>query len=217
MSKIQKRGHCPCCGNEQAVLANGRMSQHGYTIQHNYFSGVCPGHQHAPIEHTREVADKVVSDVRLQAAAQERLADEYETGSRFPEMANSETRTLQKGRWVYDRIPFALATEYNKNVAVQNAIAAAVHMANNARGFANYLEGVTNTYYGKPLREVAVAEAPAPVRAGEKRQAEGGMVLTATRIEGGRVYWKATRANGTPVSSWTGTQSWRRMPLVSGD
>ena len=40
-------------------------------------------------------------------------------------------------------------------------------------------------------------------------------MLVATRIDGARVYWKKSHDMGRAGSFWTGTQAWRRLPLVT--
>ena len=42
-------GHCQACGNLQKLPA-GKLSIHGYTIEHGYFSGTCHGSKELPFE-----------------------------------------------------------------------------------------------------------------------------------------------------------------------
>lgn len=62
-TKIQLRGNCPCCGRDQAVLASGRMSKHGYTVEQGWFQGVCSGDSHAPMQKDRVVTDRIIAQV----------------------------------------------------------------------------------------------------------------------------------------------------------
>lgn len=41
-TRIQHRGNCAICGNDQAVK-DGRMSNHGYTVEWNHFNDACYG------------------------------------------------------------------------------------------------------------------------------------------------------------------------------
>jgi hypothetical protein len=42
-------GHCQACNSLQK-LPNGKLSLHGYTVGHGFFSGICPGSKELPYE-----------------------------------------------------------------------------------------------------------------------------------------------------------------------
>ena len=63
MKDNQIRGHCQCCGNQQAVVS-GHMSKHGYTVEHGWFQGVCTGESYKPIELERTVTNKIMAAVK---------------------------------------------------------------------------------------------------------------------------------------------------------
>lgn len=48
-NKATHSGHCQACGRLQK-LPNGRLSKHGYTVTHGFFSGTCPGSDRLPFE-----------------------------------------------------------------------------------------------------------------------------------------------------------------------
>lgn len=58
-------GHCQLCGHLQK-LPGGRLSLHGYSVTHGYFSGTCSGARELPYEQSCELVKKSI--VRAQAA-----------------------------------------------------------------------------------------------------------------------------------------------------
>lgn len=211
-SKTQNRGHCPCCGREQAVMASGRMSKHGYQVKDGWFSGVCNGDSHPPIEVSREAADMIVAQVRAQVAELRAQAQQVRDGKLKP-------RTVRTGRqfrgasskWEEVVVPFAEAPSYQQEGAVRSLERSFDRRADLGDNFADCLERLANEHHGKPLRTVKVEAGPAPILAGERRTLAGGDVATASRVEGARVYW--TRGE-KGFKGWTGTQAWRKLPLA---
>lgn len=49
MRAATHKGHCQACGSLQK-LPKGVLAKHGYTVTHGFFSGVCQGSGHPPIE-----------------------------------------------------------------------------------------------------------------------------------------------------------------------
>lgn len=202
-TKIQLRGNCPCCGRDQAVLASGRMSKHGYTVEQGWFQGVCSGDSHAPMQKDRVVTDRIIAQVRADVVKLLQQAADLEAGKIHPLTCKvSHMRNAEP-------VPFKEAPEWAQREAVRSAIYGAQSRARAGESFADQMEALVNAVHGQPLREVPVEEGPAPVRAGERRKSPRGL-LTATRVEGARVYWKDERG----FKSWTGTQAWRKMELA---
>ena len=68
MSKHTHRGHCQVCGNAQAVnKETGMLAKHGYTVEHGFFEGECPGSHNLPIEHDHTMTDDIIGDLTRQA------------------------------------------------------------------------------------------------------------------------------------------------------
>ena len=61
-NKATHNGTCQCCGNSQAV--SPVLSNHGYTVDFGYFNGICRGSNAQPLEESRELCDKLVSELR---------------------------------------------------------------------------------------------------------------------------------------------------------
>lgn len=117
----QTRGHCPHCGNEQAVV-RGRMSKHGYTVNQGYFSGVCHGHQHPPIETSRKSLDDMVAFLRGEAPSLRALADAIESGAKLPDWVKRRTTQINNrtGKRIVATISFADGTVEEQQIAIRN-------------------------------------------------------------------------------------------------
>lgn len=209
--KTQLRGICQCCGREQAVLASGRMSKHGYTVEHGWFSGVCSGQHFQPLQKDRDQADRIVANVRAEVLVLLQKADAYRTGVLTPE-------TVQ-GHWDakvrdYAQIAWADATAYQRAGELQRVTWKLTRRAEQGTSFADQLEATANRVFGTELRVVPVESGPAPIRFGEQRKNDKGVVLTVTGVRGARVHWSMTKADGRVFNGWTGTQAWRRLATV---
>lgn len=205
-SAVQLRGICQCCGREQAVT-NGRLAKHGYTVEQGWFEGVCSGANYAPMNKDRTRTDFIVASVRAEVVELQKLVAKLESGKAKP--------TTCQGHWnhqkrEYDQIPFAEAPEYAQKEAVRSMIWKTTRRAEMGTSFANMMEGLADKVFGTELREVARAEAPAPIRHGETRKGTSGSILKVTRVDGARVYWISEKG----TRGWTGTRAWRAFELV---
>jgi hypothetical protein len=218
MKAVQLRGNCQCCGRQQAV--NGRMAKHGYTVDGGWFNGVCTGANHKPMQEDRTVTDKIVSDIRTQVATLLKEVEELKAGKLFPEKCGSglyESAIDEKGRKrrVETQIDFKLANKYNQDRAIEHEVYVRESRARMGTAFAKDLEGVANAVHGTKLVEVKKEDAPARIVAGEKRTLGNGKVATVKYQDGARVYWTYQNSTGKEFQSWTGSQAWRKLPLVS--
>jgi len=68
MSKHTHRAHCQVCGAQQAVdNKTGKLAKHGYTVEHGFFEGECPGSHNLPIEVDHTMTDNIIEDLGRQA------------------------------------------------------------------------------------------------------------------------------------------------------
>ena len=68
MSKHTHRGTCQVCGSQQAVdNKTGMLAKHGYTVEHGFFEGECPGSHNLPLESDRTMTDNIIGDLTRQA------------------------------------------------------------------------------------------------------------------------------------------------------
>jgi hypothetical protein len=201
--KVQMRGHCSRCGGEWAVLASGKMSKHGYTVDHHYFSGVCHGDDFQPIEVNRAPADQTVKMVREDVGRAKQHAEEYKNGTRKPATAKDGPSFRAKD------IPFNEATPYSQQQAVDVLERQERNRAKAGEEFADYLEGVIKEVHGKPLREVPVPPPSAPIQIGDRKVLSNGLIAAVVSVQGPRVYWKTVGER--KLNSWTGTVVWRKL------
>jgi hypothetical protein len=188
------------------------MSQHGYTVDHGWFNGVCSGAAYAPIEKSRRKADAIVAEVRADVVVLLERAAQFRAGSITPSVVETD-RWDHKGRCPLT-IPWADADDYQRRDGVRRAIERTVRRAEMGTRFADQLAALVERVHGQPLLEVKVEAGPAPICYGERRSVvrnDGELrVVTATRIERGRVYWKDDRG----YKGWDGFASWRKLALI---
>lgn len=221
MKDIQTRGNCQCCGNQQAVLKTGRMSKHGYTIDHGWFNGICQGERHQPMQNDRSITDKIISDIRAEVAGLRELAKELAEGKKFPKQAGSGNFVLEKNERGHSRrvevyVPFADAPAYRQDAEVETAIYQAESRARMGEGFSNDLEQIVNKVHGTKLIEVEKKSPTAYIQPGEKRRRHSGScILTAKYQDGARVYYTYEGENGKIGQGWARSASWRKMELIA--
>lgn len=146
--KTQERGHCQCCAREHAV--RGFVAQHGYTVKHGFFNGVCPGHEHQPMELDRSVTDSTAVAMRRLAEEKRATAQLYRTGELVPQ-------TAPEGVWHKAKeVPFADAPKYMQSHAVKTRVANLESFARGLDSEATQLLAYADKYHGKPLRIVKI-------------------------------------------------------------
>ena len=198
-TKTQLRGHCQCCGRQQAVL-HGRMAHHGYTVDHGYFNGTCQGHDYAPIEHSREQLDEVCVEILADCRYNDFRAQRIESGEEKP-LSFVVGKNIVKARGDLN--------EYDLKYWTDILIAQLRRRAQLGRAQVEYMQGVANTYHGKDLIKVEPAPAPEPIPQGEKRLAERGFEMVCRYVDRGMVHW---RGNG--YKSSMSTRKWRTLTKV---
>lgn len=196
------RGHCPCCGNLQAVPRG--ISKHGYTVEHGWFQGVCAGEGHRPIEEDRSVTDQIVVDITKQCADLEQRAADLEAKVINPE-GKYETIRNADGVRVKVFIKWADIEWFRQDDVRRTEFWAVKARAKAGRQFAEYLTSIADKFHGKALIEEAKKEAAPRIARGEKKLYDGRLVLTADYVQGARVYYNGGRG-------WIGTQKWRSLP-----
>lgn len=209
--KIQLRGHCQCCCRIQAVTG-GRVAKHGYEVKNRgaggWFSGVCSGHQYAPVEVERTVLDSVVASIRNQIAELRALADRHEAGTAHP--ATCRTSKYDSRTQEYVRVPWDEAEEWERADEIKSAIWNLRQRANAGASQADMMIRIADERHGQPLIEVARDAKPAPIPVGERKVNDSGRVLEAKFTLRGMVYWKNQR-DGRQYDGKMSTRCWRAM------
>lgn len=209
----QMRGHCQCCGNQQAVRS-GHMVHHGYEVARwGFFNGTCRGLNYAPIEESREELDRVNAIFRDEANADCEYASRLAAGSVDPEFIIVSRRERNpannRSEEVKYQVPFCYGAEWEQDERRRSMVWALESGAKQKRDFCDMMEKLADKMNGKPLMIVAKKEPPAPLA--DKVMGPRG-IMTMQYVQSGRVYWKDARG----YSSWMGTQSWRKMPKAEG-
>jgi hypothetical protein len=213
MSKTQTRGNCPCCGREQAILASGRMSKHGYTVENGWFNGVCGGDRFEPMQIQREVTDQIIITVRQDVKKLEAQAADLRSGRKVLGLVPMPGEYVRRGEKP-TMVEWKDLGEYKQQDALNSAIYGCESRARVGASFANDMERILNAVHGQPLKIVELDAAPAPIRTGERRKSSSGSILVCRYTERGRVYYTTTRDDGSKFQSWEGVQSWRKMEVV---
>lgn len=211
MAKTQNRGICQCCGREQAVLASGHMSKHGYEIKSDgseaWFAGVCPGQHYQPLQKSRVQTDLTIASIRKECIALDSKADAYEKCEIDPE-------TIKTNRWDPKTrqavvIAWAEGSVYQQQEARKSVVWNLHRRAEIGRSTADGLETLADKVYGTELRVVTMddADAPPPVLVGDERMMNGRKVV-ATRVFAGKVSYTI----GKGYTGSTSTRGWRNLP-----
>lgn len=209
MTKTQTRAICQICGREQAVLKSGRMSKHGYTVDHGWFNGVCSGEYHVPVQVSRVETDKMCADIRSQVAAIRFKADAMEAGKIDPESV-FDTKYVDR-KSVQVARPFSEASEWEQDAQRKREVFTMRRRAEMGEQHAEMMTGIADKYHGQPVRVVEQAAPAARIEKGDRKVNEKGSVMTVDYVDGARVYWTRPGPDGRTFRSWTGTQAWRKM------
>jgi hypothetical protein len=73
-------GTCQACGRTQAFnLKSKNVAKHGYTVEHNFFNGVCPGADRKPAQHEITLTNQIIKSCLENAATFDAEAKRLET------------------------------------------------------------------------------------------------------------------------------------------
>lgn len=208
MNSIQIRGNCQCCGREHAIV-NGKMAKHGYTVECGWFQGVCIGQHFAPIQVSREQADKLIASVREQVLEMNAKADKVASGELKPTTITRNPNSKKAMEFV----PFDEANPWEQRNAIQSLEWNFRRNAEMGTSFADMMVEMVQKYHGTALVEVAKKEAPEFIMPRDQKVDAQGFTCTCTSVEGARVYYKYEK-NGNVYKTWMGSQAWRKLAKV---
>jgi hypothetical protein len=183
MRKSTHTGTCQVCGSQQALPA-GRLSLHGYTVEHGFFNGTCPGANHLPLEQDRDLADAVAASLTRQADELRAKAAKIEAGTVRPVYAAADfywTCKDRTGRSQDVQVLFADAKPCHQQAAVDSLLYATQRHAEHAQRIADDITKRANSTHGKPLTPRA-AEEPRKIIAVGTQIKLYGKVVTVTGI-----------------------------------
>ena len=190
MKQATHNGTCQICGSLQA-LPGGVLSKHGYTVEHGWFEGVCPGAKHAPLELDRAFADEVASSLLRQAKNEDADAKLVLSGGLLPTRAwNGEHKAVYDPRQRRDTVvkvtvPYAEAPEVYQREAVESLYNSHVDTARRARATSKGISENADRVHGKRELQPRTEEAKTPIVAGTRVRLFGkdGYDVTVVRIE----------------------------------
>jgi len=214
MKSTKTLGHCQCCGREQAVLASGNMSKHGYEVINSghggWFNGVCTGDHFNPMEIDRTQTDLIVRQVLREVADLNKNADDYESGKKIVS-AVSIGRRMLNGKRVEMFIPFLVASSYYQDRETETVVYNLRSKAKQGKQWSEQMTVIVNKYHGADLKTVVKAEPAAQIQKGEKRVSKSGKIMIAKYQDGARVYFSMEQGG---FAGWLGSRAWRSLASV---
>jgi hypothetical protein len=154
-TRIQTRGHCQCCGNQQAVT--GTVAKHGYTVQRGWFEGTCPGSDRTPMEFDRAVTDQTCFDIEQQCATLDLRAAGLRSGEIVPGKVQRPYTSSRS-----EPVEFAGLSVYDQKVVIDGLARDAEYRAKTGRMIVEHLRSTADRVHGQPLAEVEVVAKSGP-------------------------------------------------------
>lgn len=202
-SDIQHRGNCQVCGRPQAVTT-GVIAKHGYTVDKGWFSGTCSGSGHVAMQTDISLTTTTCSLIRADCDRLDGVAADLKAGTTHP--VNKPSRFHGK-----PPVMWADMSPADRKDAVAAAIWGTESRARHGRSIADALEKLGAAKHNTAFLAVR-RDAPAkPICRGDVKLNDNGLLLTALRTEGARVYYTFEGSMGNTRTAWQGTQSWRRL------
>jgi hypothetical protein len=195
MRKATHNGTCQVCGSTQA-LPGGALSNHGYTVEHHFFEGVCPGAKRRPLEQDRALADHVARDLWNQATELDDLAADIVAGRAFPSHVNAGfTCRDRTNRWTEVRIPYADGDQHQQRGAVQAFLWNTEARSKQAKSIAKEILARADKITGKKALSPRVEEVKKVIEAGTIVKLHGNPV-TVLRVESRQAHGCGPYLNG---------------------
>jgi hypothetical protein len=162
MNKGQNRGHCQVCGRIQVVLPNGLVAKHGYRVAgFGFFSGVCFGSRHQPLQIERLVTDQIMANLVSQAQSNEVRAMALRGGMLNPEQAQKlEFWGSRVWKWVGEgrmkarepvMVPWSDASAEERERQIELEAGECEMFARHARSHVKSLGELIAKVHGQPL------------------------------------------------------------------
>ena len=214
-AKMQLRGHCQVCGNEQAVV-RGNMSKHGYSIVHGWFSGVCHGQHHQPIEVSRVYTDHVIARITEDCIELKSRISDLLSGAIKPDTL--QFSKYENRKWVEINVPVSELSPVQYREGFNRLVGRLEQRISNGQRHIALMTELADKFHGKPLIEVDTqADKPEVIQVGEKRiLGDHGVIGTVMYLDGARVHYKyAGLSTGKVLTTWQSSRTWRGLQKVS--
>lgn len=208
----QTRGHCQCCGRQQAVVKSGHMSNHGYKVEWSTFIGTCPGKHYKPLELDRTELDNTCRLIGIKIIELQAFIESLSDGSYTPDEVHD--RYLGKGKW--RTIPWADATDYQHRAEISRLKSDAKNQIRQGEQIVRDLRDLADQVHGKQLI-IVKKQPPARIQLGERRIMEtsrGDYTVEVTDVQGQRVYVRYID-HPNLRTTWIGNTAFRKMEKAS--
>lgn len=180
--RIQERGHCQACGRLQA--ANPELANHGYTVEHGYFHGTCPGARKPALEVDRSILDEQMAGLLAWAASLEDRALKIEQREELPltyQEEKFEGWVGRKAKYTMVIKLYADLDDYSRNHKY-NALACNLrNQAKGGRDHAAMMYALADQVHGQPLVQVKVNDQSKVINVGDQVKIWG-RVVEVTKI-----------------------------------
>jgi hypothetical protein len=156
----------------------------------------------------------MVADVLADAKALRIKADETLAGKRDPVEYDTGFAKRVDGKIVKEKALFAEASEYKQQDIRTRLAWNMTQRAKAGEEFAQFMTALADKVHGTDLLVVAKPVPAERIQAGEQRVNSKGLVMTAVRQDGQRLYFKYERADGKMFTTWISPRSWRLLQAV---
>jgi hypothetical protein len=164
------------------------------------------------MEKRRADTDSMVADVLADAKALRIKADETLAGKHDPVEYDTGFAKRVDGKIVKEKALFAEASEY-KQQDIRTRLAWNMTMrAKAGEEFAQMMSALADKVHGTDLLVVAKPVPAERIQSGDKRLNSKGLVMTAVRQDGQRLYFSYVQeSSGKTFKSWMSPRSWRTL------
>lgn len=174
--KIQYRGNCQCCGRLQAMLDNGQIAKHGYTVQDGWFSGVCHGHNFPPLQIGRAGLDSMIFSINTDIKFLTGRLEAYRAGTSHPDLVSN----MEPGH-NHRMIKWEEASDMQRRHGFRNEVSRMENRIRMGEAYIKNMNELAAEVLGTPLKEVPLLK-EAGIAVGDTVRIIGETVVV-TKIE----------------------------------
>jgi len=182
----QKRGICQLCGREQAVRDSGKLSHHGYTIQHGWFQGACPGSSYEPIQFSTAETQRWIKTIEGEIPGLEKQLKDFESGKLRTKMVPTGRRIREKfaAKSTLEMVSWDDGADHMRKTAIANVTNEIRNRIRDGKSTIKFLNDLMTQYHGKELKHIdkVLPGAKPKIEVGSTVRAAGQTVVV-TKIE----------------------------------
>jgi hypothetical protein len=164
------------------------------------------------MEKRRTETDSMIADILKQAHDLRIKAEETLAGKHDPVEYKTGFMKMVDGKRVAETAPFAEAHEYEKQDIRKHEAYLMTYRAKAGEDFAKMMGALADKVHGTDLAVVAKPVPAERIQSGDKRVNTKGLVMTAVRQDGQRLYFSYVQeSSGKTFKSWMSPRSWRTL------